>query len=94
MEKIFIGTLCLRQVDLLAGLSYEEQLQLVMPEDDYVAVVRWVKTKAGKQALPEYDKWSWAKRAVELNKIVPWRVERHQLMVATNRYDYGRHTKR
>ena len=93
METIKIGELELRKVDLFAGLSFVEILLLLFPEDNYVSVVRWVKSSAGRRVLPEYEKWSWAKRAEELNKIVPWKVERHNLMVATNRHHYGRDEK-
>ena len=53
MKKIKIGELELRKVELLGGMSYEEQLELVLPEGDYVAIVRWMETTAGKTAIPD-----------------------------------------
>ena len=89
-KKIFIGTLCLRQVDLLAGLSYEELLNLLFPEGNYVALVRWMETPAGKAAIGGYHQMSWAERATALMEIVPWSVDRNQLRKATNRLTQAR----
>ena len=93
MKKIKIGELELRQVDLLGGMSYEQQLNLLLPEDSYVSLVRWVNSPAGKAAIVDYHKMSWAERAANLNEIVPWKVDRHQLMLATNRLEYPKNQK-
>ena len=87
MKKIKIGELELRKVELLGGMSYEEQLELVLPEGDYVAIVRWMETTAGKTAIPDYHKMSWTARTAALKEIVPWCVEYQQLKVATYRYN-------
>ena len=85
METIKIGELELRKVDLFAGLSYEQVLNLVLPEGDYVAIVHWMDTAAGKAAIPGYLQMGWAERTKALNMIVPWLVDRNQLRKTTNR---------
>ena len=87
MEKIKIGVLELRKIDLFAGMSYEEVLRLVFFEGNYVPLVRWTNSPAGKLAIPDYHKMSWAQRAEALNEIVPWKVERQQLINTTLRLD-------
>ena len=90
METIKIGELELRKVDIFAGLSYEQVLRLVLPESDYVAIVRWMDTAAGKAALDGYHSMSWAQRTKALNMIVPWLVDRNQLRKTTNRIMFRR----
>ena len=77
----------LRMVDMFAGMSYEDVLNLVFRPGDYVGIVLWVKTSAGKLAIPGYHKMSWPERVDELNKIVPWLVEKQQLITATRRLE-------
>ena len=93
MKKIKIGELELRQVDLLGGMSYQQQLNLLFPEGNYVSLVRWINSPAGKSAIVYYHKMSWAERIANLNEIVPWQVERHQLMTATTRLKYPKSKK-
>ena len=85
MKTIKIGELTLRQVDLLGGMTYEQQLNFLFPDDNYTPLARWMETPAGKAVIPDYHKMSWAERAEALNAIVPWAVERHQLMKTSNR---------
>ena len=84
-NTIVIGTLRLRRVDLLGEMTYEQQLYYLFPADNYTPLARWMETPAGKAAIPDYHQLSWAERAEALNQIVPWTVERHQLMKSTNR---------
>lgn len=88
MEKFIFEAQELRKVDLFYGMSYKDLLMLIFPPNNYAALVRWMDTSAGKNAIPGYESMSYGERAASLRKIVPWYVESQQLKIAT--YNYNR----
>ena len=85
MKTIKIGEQELVKVDLFAGMSYEEVLKFVFREDDYVSIVRWTETPACELAFPGFHTMSLGNRVKQLQKIIPWLVERKQFSNTNNR---------
>ena len=72
---------------LTNGLSEDELRAIILPENKYSALVRFLNSSAGRTLFPKGSQPTWLERAVVLSELAGWTVDEQLLRRESRRQD-------